>query len=159
MKNHKYIQNKELYSEREIQNKIKSLSDYRNKNYVGGFGIDGENNYILNLNENRAPYSSSVNKFSDDRVLNLLNNTNYFKYDKTIMPDKSNIVEFKNDIKSIKEGVFNSIKDNVNIGNIVFDTRNVKGEIDENFEKDEELFMFFSTKPCSNEVQEKENIV
>ena len=63
--------------------------------------------------------------------------------------EKANIVDFNSDIN--KHGVFNSIKENV-----VFDTSKVNYEECDN--EDEELFMFYSTKPCSNDVQEKANI-
>ena len=42
-------------------------------------------------------------------------------------------------------------------GNVTFESSNSK--IDENIERDEEMYMFCVTKPCSNDVQEKSNIV
>lgn len=121
--------------------------------------VDEENNYILNLNDNKKPTNFGSFSFKNDAndIYNLLKNPHLYSFKNSAKNKKEEKidVEFNNDIN--KKGLFNSFKDDVNTDNVVFDTSKVKAQ--ENDKEDEDLFMFYSTKPCSNDVQEKANIV
>lgn len=123
--------------------------------------VDKENNYILNLNETKKPTFLKYNSYTNeaDEFYNLLKNPHLFSFKNSsgdkVNKDKSDVVELEGEIN--KKGVIKNIKDNIKLDNVIFDTSKINQE--ENFKEDEELFMFYSTKPCSNDVQERANIV
>jgi len=113
---------------------------------------DEENGFILNSFKGK----SCTNYFyQDNKITNLFKNPNLFRYKKIEFKIENNEII---NVNKIENDLNTPIKDDIIKDNIVFDISNVKKH-EENFANDEELFMFYGTKPCSNDVQEKSNII
>lgn len=137
-----------------VDNKVLSKSSNKDKSpdfpypifkyEVFPYPTSNSDNFTNNIFFNYPITNNTQNNTNQN--ISCLNNT-----DRTI--HNSNVVNFTNDIHLFKPNQEN----NFYYDKVVFDTTQVKNNILDN---DEDLLnMFYSTKPCSNDVQDQSKII